>query len=324
MDSGLGCPDWKPSQHLCSNTIMAASWLPHPIWLNLWEAAKKKKLVELKWLGAERVAKCASPTKYQLQDLNVNIISRLYPSQNLRPFAYSKSLKASWNPTQPLMVERLTSSTVGTRLPAACRALHRAESVLHAWLSRTCSSIWFKCFTMSRDKPSSERINTSITCEFTVTMAVSQFADCEWMQEGALGPWKSRKTPTWRCWWSKERFFGSCRRTRPPPDNRPLGSSGKYPVPVKSTKTDKSIWNRCTCSIGPCVHALLLKYLLKKQTFQCIYFYSSDLNTFVGVKLDNSHKSTTAKLGHKPLFYFTITINWNQNLSIQWTPSSFD
>lgn len=32
---------------------------------------------------------------HQLQDLNVTIISRLYPSQHLRPFAYSKSLKAS-------------------------------------------------------------------------------------------------------------------------------------------------------------------------------------------------------------------------------------
>lgn len=61
----------------------------------------------------------------------------------------------------------LTSSTVGTLLPAARRAPHRAESLLHAWLSRTCSSIWFKCFTMSRDRPSSERMNTSITCKAT-------------------------------------------------------------------------------------------------------------------------------------------------------------
>lgn len=61
----------------------------------------------------------------------------------------------------------LTSSTVGTLFPAACKAIHRAESALHALLSRTCSSIKFRCFTMSLDRPSSERINTSITCTHT-------------------------------------------------------------------------------------------------------------------------------------------------------------
>lgn len=58
----------------------------------------------------------------------------------------------------------LTSSTVGTFPPAASRALHRAESEAQARLSRTCSSMAFRCFTMSRDRRSSERMNTSITC----------------------------------------------------------------------------------------------------------------------------------------------------------------
>lgn len=80
----------------------------------------------------------------------------------------------------------LTSSTVGTLLPAACRAPHRAESVLHAWLSRTCSSIWFKCFTMSRDKPSSERINTSITCKAHVVRNAPWFPSWEGVKNGRL------------------------------------------------------------------------------------------------------------------------------------------
>lgn len=61
----------------------------------------------------------------------------------------------------------LTSSTVGTLLPAALKAFHRAESAVHARLSNTCSSIRFRCLTMSRDRPSSERMNTSITCACT-------------------------------------------------------------------------------------------------------------------------------------------------------------
>lgn len=79
----------------------------------------------------------------------------------------------TWLLHQHLLV--LTSSTVGILLPAACRAPHRAESLLHAWLSRTCSSIWFKCFTMSRDKPSSERMNTSITCRATSSSRLCGF-----------------------------------------------------------------------------------------------------------------------------------------------------
>lgn len=60
-------------------------------------------------------------------------------------------------------LSQLTSSQVGTLFAEAWRASHRAELWPHAKLSKICSSMLFRCFTMSLESPSSERITTSIT-----------------------------------------------------------------------------------------------------------------------------------------------------------------
>lgn len=147
-----------------------------------------------------------------------------------------------------------TSSTVGTLLLALLSAVHRAESLVQALLSSTCSSILFKCFTMSRDKPSSERMNTSITYTYTCTFALvlqfklfffSQFHSLWFfffyrhqyqLQNDAIVhhslPCKSRKAESEKLPVSKGRFFESCMQTAPPPDNMPTGSNGAPPAPT--------------------------------------------------------------------------------------------
>lgn len=56
-----------------------------------------------------------------------------------------------------------TSSQVGTLFSEASSASQSAEFRVQARLSRICSSMLLRCFTMSLESPSSDRINTSIT-----------------------------------------------------------------------------------------------------------------------------------------------------------------
>lgn len=56
-----------------------------------------------------------------------------------------------------------TSSQVGTLFSEASSAFQSAEFRVQARLSRICSSMLLRCFTMSLESPSSDRISTSIT-----------------------------------------------------------------------------------------------------------------------------------------------------------------
>lgn len=58
----------------------------------------------------------------------------------------------------------LTSSHVGTLFSFSLILSHSTDSRFHAMLSRICSSMWFRCFTTSRQRPSSALMKTSITC----------------------------------------------------------------------------------------------------------------------------------------------------------------
>lgn len=68
---------------------------------------------------------------------------------------------------------------VGTWSLAPRRLSHRGESLVQARLSSTCSSTWFRCFTTSRNRPCSDRTNTSITCTIPHTHTHTLFSNRE-------------------------------------------------------------------------------------------------------------------------------------------------
>lgn len=61
--------------------------------------------------------------------------------------------------------EVLTSSQLGTLFSFSLILSHNMDSCFHAILSKICSSIWLRCFTTSRQRPSSALMKTSITCK---------------------------------------------------------------------------------------------------------------------------------------------------------------
>lgn len=73
---------------------------------------------------------------------------------------------SEWNWTdvrRPVCCVLWTCWQAGTWSLAPRRLSHRGEALVQARLSRTCSSTWFRCFTTSRNRPCSDRTNTSIT-----------------------------------------------------------------------------------------------------------------------------------------------------------------